>query len=310
MSLVRSALLAASQSRWLREKAARRGFVRRAVTRFMPGERLDDALAAAALLQDRGITSVVTFLGENVADEPEASAVSDHYLDVLERIRERRLTCEISVKLTHLGLDLSPAVAARLISRIAARARANGNRVWIDMESSAYTEATIAVYRGVHAEGPGTGLCLQAYLRRTRDDLESLLPLAPAIRLVKGAYKEPSQLAFPIKRDVDESFYALATRLLEARRAHAGTHVVFGTHDPRLIGRVIEHAETMGLPARSYEFDLLYGIRRDEQERLTRQGHSVRVLISYGDYWFPWYMRRLAERPANLWFVARSVVGR
>ena len=310
MSLMRTALLAASQSRWLREKATRQRFVRRAVTRFMPGEALDDALAAAATLKGRGISSTVTFLGENVANEAEASAVADHYLGVLDRIRERRLDCEISVKLTHLGLDLSNEIAARLMSRIAARAREQGNRVWIDMEGTACTDATVAIYRRILAEGAGVGICLQAYLRRTRDDLESLLPLAPSIRLVKGAYREPPELAFPLKREVDENFFELATRLLSAGAPRTGVHTVFGTHDPILIRRLSEHATRGNLPAGSFEFDLLYGIRRDEQERLAREGHKVRVLISYGDFWFPWYMRRLAERPANLWFVARSIVGR
>ena len=309
MSLMRSTLLAASQSRWLRERATRQRFVRRAVTRFMPGEKLDDALEAAAQLRDRGLTSIVTFLGENVANEAEASAVADHYLGVLDRIHQRGLDCEVSVKLTHLGLDLSQEIAARLLSRIAARARQHGNRVWVDMEGSAYTEATIAVYRKILSEGAGVGLCLQAYLRRTREDLESLLPLLPAIRLVKGAYKEPPDLAFPVKREVDENFFALAARLVGASQAQSGIRVVFGTHDPILIRRLIGHLAQARPPEASYEFDLLYGIRRDEQECLVREGHKVRVLISYGDFWFPWYMRRLAERPANLWFVARSIVG-
>lgn len=275
----------------------------------MPGERLEDALGAAAVLQQHGITTIVTFLGENVANEAEATAVADHYLSVFEQIRQKRLDCEISVKLTHLGLDLSSDLATRLMSRIAARARADGNRVWIDMEGTAYTNATLAVYRRVLAEGPGVGVCLQAYLRRTRDDLESLLPLSPAIRLVKGAYKEPPELAFPLKREVDENFFALAVRLLAARVAQSGMRVVLGTHDAVLIRQLIEHATQAGIATGLYEFDLLYGIRRDEQNRLAHEGHPVRVLISYGDYWFPWYMRRLAERPANLWFVARSMVG-
>lgn len=305
---MRSSLLAASRSVWLREHATRHRFVKRAVARFMPGETLDDALAAAATLRGRGMAAVVTMLGENVATEAEVEAVTTHYLDVLERVRQRGLDAEISVKLTHLGLDLGAEVTVSHLARIVRRAAETRTRVWIDMEDSSYTGATIDVYRRM-ADRTAVGICLQAYLHRTGADLDALLPQGPAIRLVKGAYREPPEVALPRKRDVDERYFQFAARLLDAGSRRAGTWTVFGTHDPVLIRRIQEHAKTLGIASNGFEFDLLYGIRRDEQERLAREGHRVRILISYGTYWFPWYMRRLAERPANMWFLARNMFG-
>ncbi len=308
MGLMRSVLLAASRSSWLRRRATRHRFVRRAVRRFMPGETLEEALAAAQSLRSGGIAAVLTCLGENVATREEAAQVARHYVEVLDRVEERGLDAEISVKLTHLGLDLGGGTAAANLATIARRATAAGRRVWIDMEGSAYTDATLAAYHDVQRETGGLGLCLQAYLRRTRADLEALLPLGPAIRLVKGAYREPPQVAFPAKRAVDAAFLDLAGLLLGRNARRAGAWAVFGTHDSALIRRVGAHAAGEAIPRDAFEFDLLYGIRRDEQERLAAEGYRVRVLIAYGTYWFPWYMRRLAERPANLWFVARSLL--
>jgi len=305
---MRSALLAASRSVWLRERATRFGFVRRAVARFMPGETIDDALDAARQIRAGGITAIVTCLGENVSSAAEADAVADHYIGVLDRIRDGALDVQISVKLTHLGLDLGPDIAEANLARIARHAASTGNRVWIDMEDSSCTGATLDLFRSLRPRHEAIGVCLQAYLRRTDDDLTSLLPLGPSIRLVKGAYKEPAAVAFPRKADVDENFHRLAARLLAVEARKKGASVVFGTHDPVLISRLTQLAASTGAPRETYEFDLLYGIRRDQQEALARDGHRVRVLISYGSFWFPWYMRRLAERPANLWFVARSVL--
>ena len=292
----------------MRDHATRYPFVRRAVSRFMPGETLDEALAAAKELQTRGLASVITWLGENVTDEGKAAAVAAHYVGALDRVRDGDLDAEISVKLTHLGLDLGEDIARKNVAMIARAAQQAGRRVWIDMEGSAYTDATLSLYRKLVPSHPGLGVCLQAYLHRTPADLESLLPLKPAIRLVKGAYREPASLAYPRKADVDAAWMQLALRLLSGEARAAGVWTVFGTHDGRLIAKVEEHARAAGVARDAFEFDLLYGIRRDEQERLARAGMRVRVLISYGSYWYPWYMRRLAERPANLWFVARSML--
>src|SRR5881409_2719987 len=277
MSLSRHFLLRASRSPWLARQLSERAFFRRAVRRFMPGENLDAALAAAAELVRDGIGSVLTQLGEQVTSRDEAAGVRDHYLRVLEEIRKRQLPTEISVKLTHLGLDLNPRACLQDLLALAARAAAAGSFLWIDMEESRYVDATLELFQAVRAAHTGVGVCLQAYLRRTPADLEALLPLAPAIRLVKGAYNEAPDVALPKKRDVDAAYAVLAGQLLE--RAAPG----------------------------AYEVHMLYGIRAAEQRALQNEGVPVRVLISYGTHWFPWYMRRLAERPANVWFVVRNL---
>ncbi len=310
MGLLRSALLAGSQSRWLRERAMRRPFVRRAVSRFMPGEELEDALAAARALRPARMGAVLTRLGENVAGEVEADAVAAHYLDLLERVREESGAIEISVKPTQLGLDLDEARCGERLLSLAARAEATGNFVWIDMEQTAYTDATLRLCRRARERHRAVGVCLQAYLRRTAADLEALLPTGAGLRLVKGAYNEPADRAFPRKADVDESYLALARRLIGAAGGAGSGRIVFGTHDRRLIEAIGGEAADAGLPRTACEFHLLYGIQRAEQERLAGEGRPVRVLISYGSHWFPWYMRRLAERPANVLFVARSLVSR
>jgi proline dehydrogenase len=305
MSLARSLLLRASRSPWLAEQFRRRAFARRAVQRFMPGEHLGAALDASAALAAGGIGTVLTQLGEQVGSAAEAEAVRDHYLMVIDQLRERFLPAHISVKLTHLGLDAGPDACTRHVLALAAKAREEGSFLWIDMEESRYVDATLEIYRRARAEGAGVGVCLQAYLRRTPQDLGALLPLSPAIRLVKGAYNEPADVALPGKKDVDAQYFTLAVRLLDAAAAGRGT-AVFGTHDLRLIDRIREQAGTRKAEGR-YEVHMLYGIRSDAQRALAAAGVKVRVLISYGSHWFAWYMRRLAERPANVWFVVRSL---
>jgi len=305
MGLMRAALLAGSESAWLRETAARRPAVRRAVARFMPGERVEDALGAAASLRDLGIGALLTRLGENVTDAAEADEVTRHYLDVLDRVRG--LAAEISVKPTQLGLDLDRGLCETNLRALVERARATGNFVWIDMEQSRYTDATLDLCLAMRGLGAHVGVCVQAYLRRTPRDVEALIAGGAGIRLVKGAYKEPPALAFSDKRAVDEAYLVLARRLLSDEARRAGVRAVFGTHDPPLLAAIRNHAAGGGLEAKACEFHLLYGIQRAEQERLARAGHRVSVLISYGSYWFPWYMRRLAERPANVLFILKSL---
>jgi proline dehydrogenase len=308
--MLRRLFLWASENAWLRQRMPRYGFVRRAVSRFMPGEDSEAALAAAAQLQKSGIGSVLTLLGENVRDEADTAAVVRHYLDVVEAIHTRGQDAEVSVKLTHLGLDLDPALATANLIRIATRAAELGQEVAVDMEGSAYTVRTVELFRSVRSAHANVGLCLQAYLRRTGADLDALLPLQPMIRLVKGAYSEPPTIAFAHKADVDSQFFLLAQRLLKAAGTDGRPRVVFGTHDARLIADIVLWAGGARIPPRAYEFHLLYGIGRAQQMSLVQAGHRVRVLISYGAAWYPWYMRRLAERPANVWFVARSLFSR
>jgi proline dehydrogenase len=303
---MRSFFLACSQSKWLREHATRYGFVRRAVSRFMPGESVSDALVAAVTLRDQSIGTVFTLLGENISDTTEADRVTDHYLEVLRRISEMGLRTEVSVKLTQLGLDLSPDLCYANVKKIIEAAGAQ-SVVWIDMEASNYVDATLELYRRARQAFPNVGVCLQAYLYRTADDIASLIPLGPAIRLVKGAYKELPKVAFPQKRDVDENYFALAKQMLgEDARAH-GMRAAFATHDCKLIQRIIDFARATNLAQDTFEFQMLYGIQREEQLRLAREGWKSIVLVAYGSYWFPWYMRRLAERPANVLFVLRNL---
>jgi proline dehydrogenase len=273
----------------------------------MPGEAFDDMLRAAGELRPAGIDAVFTRLGENVTDAAEASAVTRHYLDVLDAIAAQGIRCEPSIKLTQLGLALGQEPAYANLRALAERAHATGNYLWIDMEQTAYVDVTLALTRRLKAEFPRVGVCLQAYLYRTKDDLKALIDEGIGVRLVKGAYKEPAELAYPKKADVDENFFALAVTMLEGLSRKNGFRPVFGTHDASLIARIRAHAERAGLAARDVEVHMLYGIQRAEQGRLVKEGAIVRVLIAYGAYWFPWYMRRLAERPANVWFVLRSM---
>ena len=308
MSVMRSVLLAGSTNAWLRERATKYAFVKRSVRRFMPGEQIEDALAAARELQTGRITTILTRLGENITTAAEADEVTGHYLDVIDKATAAGLDAQISIKPTQLGLDLDRGMCERNLDRIVERAEARGNFVWIDMESSPYVEPTLALFRRTRARTSRIGIALQAYLYRTAKDVESLLPLGPAIRIVKGAYLEPPDIAYPRKQDVDENYYSLCVRLL-APDAAPGTLLHIATHDAALVDRLSAHVQQGRVPASRYEFAMLYGIQRGLQLRLVREGKPLRVLISYGDYWFPWYMRRLAERPANVWFVMKNLFG-
>ena len=306
MSVARSVLLWASRSPFLSRTLPRRAFVKRAVKRFMPGEDVGSALEAAAALGQRGVGSVLTELGEQVTNAAEAAAVRDHYLGVYADVARRALPAEISVKLTHLGMEQDRAACAAHLDTLAAAAAKAGSWLFVDMEESRYVDATLELYRALRARHPNVGVCLQAYLRRTPADLEALAPLAPGIRLVKGAYREPPDVAFPAKRDVDEAYETLAGRMVELASTK-GLRPVFGTHDDRLIRAIQSNAAARGLAPKAVEFHLLYGIRGDVVDRLAKEGVGVRLLISYGSAWFAWYMRRLAERPANVWFVVRNL---
>jgi proline dehydrogenase len=284
----------------------RRAFARRAVRRFMPGETIADALEAAVPLAARGLGTVITQLGENLTTLAEADAVREHYLAAFDLIATRGLPTWPSVKPTQLGLDLSFDACLASLDRLCARAESAGSMLWIDMEDSSYVDRTLELYRKLRATRGRVGLCLQAYLRRTPQDLAALLPLKPAIRLVKGAYAEPPDVAFPDKRNTDAAYFELAQDLLDAARD--GAFPVFGTHDMALLERIAGHAQRAAVRADAWEIHMLYGIRAADQEALVRAGRKVRTLISYGRHWFPWYMRRLAERPANVWFVAKSLL--
>ncbi len=250
-----------------------------------------------------------THLGENIRDAQEADEVTQHYLIVLQKIRDAGLRTEISVKLTQLGLDQSVELCSQNLRRILQQ-ESPEKTVWVDMEASSYVDATLEVYRRALAQFPRTGVCLQAYLLRTKKDLDDLLPLKPSVRLVKGAYKEPPEIAFPAKKDVDESYFSLGQQMLRAAGGGSMCRAAFGTHDTVMIRRLAEFASKEGMPKQSLEIQMLYGIQRAEQERLAAEGYRSAVLVAYGQYWYPWFVRRLAERPANLWFLAKNVFAR
>jgi proline dehydrogenase len=309
MSLMRKALLAGSTNTWLRERATKAAFVRRSVRRFMPGEDVEDALRAARELKAQGITTILTALGENLTHPEEAEEVTRHYLDVFDRVNAAGLDAQISVKPTQLGLDLDRAMCERNMDRLLERAGQRNNLLWIDMEYSRYVDPTLELFRRGRARSARIGLALQAYLYRTAKDVEALLPLGPAIRIVKGAYLEPPEIAYPKKSDVDENFYRLCTRLMSPDAQNAGALVHIATHDVALQERLDRYAGEHAVPRTAYEFAMLYGIGTARQKRFAADGKRLRVLISYGEHWFPWYMRRLAERPANVWFVVKNLLG-
>lgn len=305
MKLFRNALLKASQSSWLRERAPRYRFARRTVERFMPGEYAEDALTAARRLEENGLHTILSHLGENVADRAEAETITQHYLDVLKRVRELGLGGELSIKLTQLGLDLDFDFGLANFDRIATEVPPN-RTLWVDMEQSAYVDVILDFCRQARKKHCNVGVCVQAYLFRTERDVEQLIAEGSAIRLVKGAYNEPPEIAFAKKTDADENYFRLAQLLLSPESRRAGVRSALGTHDRKLINRITEWASGQGITKDKFEFQMLYGIQSAEQLRLARAGFRSGVFICYGSHWFPWFMRRLAERPANVLFLARN----
>ncbi|MBK8248932.1 MAG: proline dehydrogenase family protein [Gemmatimonadetes bacterium] len=305
MSIARNLLLRASKSPWLARQMTQRAFARRAVRKFMPGEELNDALGAATTLQNGKIGSIITRLGETLTGETNTDSVREHYIGAMAEIARRGLSTVISIKPTQLGLDNSVAECGRQLEVLAQAAQEHGAFIWMDMEDSSYVDRTLDLYERVKSVYPKTGLAMQAYLYRTPKDLERLMPLQPVVRLVKGAYAEPANVAFPKKADTDAAFVELGETLLAASKEGKALPI-FGTHDMNVVHRLVGRARSMQLTREQFEVHMLYGIRSAEQRALTADNVGVRCLISYGTNWFPWYMRRLAERPANVWFVVKS----
>ena len=305
--MLQDALRWASTNPTLAQRLPKMRFVRDAAQRFMPGEEAEDALRAAKRLNEGGAGAILTLLGENVETEEEAAATTAHYIRLAGQISAQGLDAEIGVKLTQMGLDMGEDLAERNLRAVLEAA--GTDLVWIDMESSAYVDRTLAVYRAVQGDRGNVGVCLQSYLRRTPDDFQALLPLRPAIRLVKGAYNEGPGVAFPKKREVDAAYQRLTTTML--REAHLGRmgRVGLGTHDSRMVAHAKSRAYELGMRSDAWEVEMLFGISTSDQSSLLRSDTRLRVLVSYGEQWFPWYMRRLAERPANVWFVVKKMVG-
>jgi proline dehydrogenase len=308
MTIGRSVLLAAARSRRLNDFALRSSFVKRATRKFMPGERPEDALRAGEEIAATGRGILFTQLGEAITNAEAALAVRDHYLQFFDQIRARRLSAHVSVKPTQLGLDLSMDQCERQLHELAAKAEGTGSALWLDMEDSSYVDRTLDLYVSLLRQHKSTGIALQAYLHRTPADVERLMPLAPVIRLVKGAYGEPAAIAHAKKSDTDGAYFELASVMLEGARAGKCTPI-FGTHDLALIARIVDRARQSAVGKDKYQIHMLYGIRDAAQRRLVAEGHIVKTLVSYGAAWYRWYMRRLAERPANVLFVVKSLFG-
>jgi proline dehydrogenase len=271
--------------------------------RFVSGETCEDAMRASRTLNAKGMQVTLDFLGESVSDPAEARAARDEILSLLDRIRDAGVNASVSVKLTQLGLKVDPALAHENMQQILERARQRGNFVRIDMEESAVVDTTLDIYRRLRAEGyDNTGVVIQSYLYRSEADVRRLVAEGASIRLCKGAYMEPPDVAFPDKQDVDDNFVRLTELLLRAVVDDPDQFIAIATHDDKMIAATIDIAQELRLPANAYEFQMLYGIRRELQEALVAQGYRMRVYVPYGTAWYPYFMRRLAERPANLWF--------
>jgi len=306
MSLGRNILLWCSRNEWLKERFPKLNFTRRAVKKFMPGENVNDAIAATRKLLENNIPTTFTHLGENIVDLQEAENKTTHYLNLLGKFNEDQLDVEVSLKLTQIGFDLSFEKTFDLFYQIADRAKSYNNFVFIDIEDSSYVDKTIDFYKKIKKKYDNVGLCLQAYLYRTMEDIEQMEDINPTIRLVKGAYKEPETVAFKSKKEVDKNFFKLSEFLL-SKIKNQNWRTAFATHDMSLINHIENMGARLGIDKNKLEFHLLYGIKSSEQLKLATAGYSVRVLISYGEAWFPWYMRRLAERPANVGFMLKNL---
>lgn len=302
--MMRAALLALSRSKALGRAMTDSALAWKAARRFVAGRTVDDAVAVVAALNAEGLSATLDYLGENVTTRAEAAATADAYIATIDAIRRRGVHSGISLKLTALGLDLGPAVAAAELERVLAHAAAQSPPVFvrIDMEGSPYTATTLELFEAVRARHAHVGIVLQSYLRRTAADADALARAGAHVRIVKGAYLEPEAIAFQAKAEVDAAFTDLVARLLAADARSAGTYTAVATHDPAMIAFTESFAAAHGVPRDAYEFQMLYGIRRDLQEKLVKDGWGVRVYVPFGREWYPYFMRRLAERPANIWF--------
>jgi proline dehydrogenase len=299
--MLRSTLLKLSESKGFAHWVTTNGTTRRMSHRFVAGETLDEAIQAARECNDAGMMVTLDSLGENVSTTADAQKARDTYFGIFDRIAKEKLAANVSCKLTQLGLDLSVEFCEGLVLSIAERASAYDSFLRIDMESSVYTQRTVELVKRVRAQTPCVGTVIQAYLYRSESDVQDLLSYGCRIRLCKGAYKEGPEVAFPSKRDVDANFIKLMRMLLPSGFYHG-----IATHDPRMIAETIRWAAEKKISKDDFEFQMLYGVRTDLQRKLVHDGYRVRIYVPFGNEWFPYFMRRLAERPANLGFFARN----
>ena len=305
--MLRSFFIWLSHNKFFRRLTTSLNFVRRAMRRFVAGETLDEAIATIRALNASGILATIDHLGENVTNLDEACRAAQDYLDALDRIGQEGVTSHASLKLTQLGLDLGDDICRENMARVLRKAKEVGTFIRIDIESTDYTDRTLAMYHNLRKEFDNVGLAIQAYLYRTRDDIGALCQAGANVRLCKGAYKEPPDKAFPKKKDVDANYVAVAGMLLSQDARRRGAYGAFATHDVKMLDAVKAYAGEHNIPRDQFEFQMLYGIRRDLQQQLAGEGYKVRVYVPYGSEWYPYLMRRLAERPANVWFILRNL---
>lgn len=301
--MLRSFLLALSRHRWLRDWFQDSPAAHRLTSRFVAGSTLEDGLSVCRKLAAEGVLATLDRLGENVTSLDEAKISRDLYLKALDGIADNNLAATVSIKLTQMVMDISEEQCRRNVLALAERAREHGTGVEIDMESSEYVDRTLATVREAHARTGNVRAVIQAYLRRSESDIDALCRERIPVRLCKGAYREPESVAFPEKSDVDAN-YSRLTRMLLA----AGTDPAIASHDEKLVTEATAVAREVGRAKNAFEFQMLYGIRRDLQRKLIAEGFRLRLYVPYGDAWYPYFMRRLAERPANLWFVVRNLI--
>jgi len=310
MSLMRTFFLALSRSESLRRLASGFGPARAMVRRFVAGETLDEAVVAVRALNDEGLLATVDHLGENVTTETEARDSTNEVLDLVVAIEEEGLDSGVSVKLTQLGLDLGPWLVTENLQRIVARAAEAGRFVRIDMESHEYVDATLEIFWGLWDQYKNLGVVIQSYLYRSTDDVARLVEGGASVRLVKGAYDEPPEVAYPDKADTDAAFVRQMEMLFSPQARANGVYPAIATHDIRLIDWAREHTDRQGIGRETFEFQMLYGIRTGLQRQLAADGYRVRAYVPYGRRWYPYFMRRLAERPANVFFLLRNLARR
>jgi proline dehydrogenase len=301
--MMKSALLYLSEREAPKQLLTRVPLFNKMTQRFVAGETIGEASAAIRELNSRGITATFDHLGEAIKNEAEARAEVEMYERILDRIESDGLDSNVSLKLTQLGLDISQELCVANLTEIVRHAAGYGNFVRIDMEDSGHTDATLDAFRTVRAEFDNVGIVIQSYLYRSEDDVRSLLDLGARIRLCKGAYAEPPDVAFPDKKQVDENYVRLMKIMLESGIYHG-----IATHDPAMIDATTRFATERGIPASAFEFQMLYGIARQKQVELVEQGWNMRVYVPFGKAWYPYFMRRLAERPANVLFILRALV--
>lgn len=307
---LRATLLYLSGNRSLRTWAEGSGLARGVSSRFIAGKTLNDALLVCGRIRAEGIAATLDYLGENVRSLDEAAVCRDMYIRALRALHEAGLEPNVSLKLTQFGIDFSLEACEANVSALVQAAAAIGGFVRIDMEGSAYTDRTLDLVRRVHHQHGACGTVIQAYLRRSPQDVTSLIRDAIRVRLCKGAYLEPSEIAFPQKEDVDRQYTEMAQQMLAATQSDPDYYPAIATHDERIIGLIERFVAGNGIARDRFEFQMLYGIRRDLQKRLVADGYRMRLYVPFGEAWFPYFMRRLAERPANVLFLARNLLRR